>query len=362
MRLVVIFGLSLAVACHAEWPQFRGNPQLTGVTTANPPKNPRVLWTYEGGDAIESSAAIVGGVVYVGVGNGEVIALDFQTGKLKWKYKAGDLIGESSPAVHDGTVYIGDLAGVIHAINAADGKPRWTFKTGGEIKSSPVIASGKVLIGSYDGSLYAIDAAKGQLAWQYKTKAQVHATPAVGDGVAFISGCDGILRAIRIADGQQAYEIEVGAYTGASPAIDGQFAYFGTYNNEVVGVNLARRRIIWRYEHPQRKFPFYATAAVWKGKVFAGGRDKMLHALDTKTGKALWTFMTKARVDSSAVVTPDGRVFFGSNDGTFYAVDGNTGKEVWKFSAGAAISASPAMEGDRIIISAQDGRIYCLGS
>ena len=72
MRLVVFLGLIVAVACHADWPQFRGNPQLTGVTTANPPKNPRVLWTYEGGDAIESSAAIVGGVVYVGVGNGEV--------------------------------------------------------------------------------------------------------------------------------------------------------------------------------------------------------------------------------------------------------------------------------------------------
>jgi outer membrane protein assembly factor BamB len=234
-------------------------------------------------------------------------------------------------------------------------------KTAGEIKSSPVIASGKVLIGSYDGNLYAVDAVKGELAWQYKTKAQVHATPAVSNGLAFISGCDGILRAIRIADGQQAYEIEIGAYTGASPSIDGQNAYFGTYNNEVVGASLARRRILWRYEHPQRKFPFDATAAVSNGKVFAGGRDKMMHALDAKTGKEIWSFMTKARIDSSPVLTQDGRLFFGSNDGTFYALDSNSGKEVWKFSAGAAISASPAMDGDHIVISAQDGRIYCLG-
>lgn len=360
MRLVVI--LCFAIACRADWPQFRGDPQLTGVAAANPAKAPRLLWTYEAGDAIESSAAIVGGVVYSGVGNGELVAIDLQSGKLKWKYKGGELIGESSPAVQNGVVYIGDLGGVLHAINAADGKVKWTFKTGGEIKSSPVVASGKVLVGSYDGSLYAVDAAKGQLAWQYKTKAQVHATPAVAGGLAYISGCDGVLRAIRISDGQQAYEVTIGAYTGASPAIEGQSAWFGTYNNEVVSADLARRRIVWRYEHPQRKFPFYATAAVWNGKVFAGGRDKMLHALDAKTGKALWTFMTKARIDSSPVVTPDGRVFFGSNDGTFYAVDGNTGKEVWKFSAGAAISTSPAMDGDRIVISAQDGRIYCLGS
>ena len=172
---------------------------------------------------------------------GEVLALDLQTGKLRWKYKAGEGIGESSPAVANGVVYIGDLDGTIHAINAADGKPRWKLKTAGEIKSSPVVVSGKVLIGSYDGNLYAVDAAKGELAWQYKTKAQVHATPAVANGLAFISGCDGILRAIRIADGQQAYQVEIGSYTGASPAIEGQNAYFGTFNNEVVAASLQRR-------------------------------------------------------------------------------------------------------------------------
>ena len=93
-------------------------------------------------------------------------------------------------------------------------------------------------------------------------------------------------RAIRIADGQQAYEIEIGAYTGASPAIEGQNAYFGTYQQRSGrGESGTPREIIWRYEHPERKFPFYATAAVWKGKVFAGGRDKMMHALDAKSGQ-----------------------------------------------------------------------------
>lgn len=359
MRLVIF--LAIAFACRADWLQFRGNPELTGVTTANPPKAPRLLWTYETGDAVESSSAIAGGVVYVGVGTGEVVALDLQTGKLRWKYKAGDGIGESSPSVVNGVVYIGDLTGTLHAINAADGKERWVFKTAGEIKSSPVVSEGKVIFGSYDGSLYAVDAAKGELAWQYRTGAQVHATPAIVNGLTFISGCDGILRAIRIADGKQVYQIEIGSYTGASPAIHGQFAYFGTFDNEVMAADLQKRRILWRYADTQRKFPFYATAAVWNEKIYIGGRDKILHALNAKTGKELWNFPTKARIDSSAVVTPDGRLFFGSNDGNLYSVDANTGKEIWKFTAGAAISASPAMDDDRIVISSQDGRVYCLG-
>ena len=47
-----------------------------------------------------------------------------------------------------------------------------------------------------------------------------------------------------------------------------------------------------------------------------GGRDKMVHALDAKTGKAHWTFMTNARVESSPAIVGN-RVFVGSTDGRF---------------------------------------------
>ena len=53
----------VALSLHAQdWPQFRGNLALTGVTTAAVPDTLKLLWTYEMGDAIESSAAIVGGM------------------------------------------------------------------------------------------------------------------------------------------------------------------------------------------------------------------------------------------------------------------------------------------------------------
>jgi hypothetical protein len=48
----------------------------------------KVQWTYEAGDAIESSAAIADGVVYVGSASGELHAVGLADGKLRWKYKA----------------------------------------------------------------------------------------------------------------------------------------------------------------------------------------------------------------------------------------------------------------------------------
>ena len=112
---------------------------------SGPPATLKLLWTYDAGDLIDSSAAIVDGVVYVGGGDGDLLALDLATGKLRWKYATGNLIGESSPAVGPDAVYIGDLGGLVHAVSLRDGKPLWTFKTGSEIKSSPVVVGDVVL-------------------------------------------------------------------------------------------------------------------------------------------------------------------------------------------------------------------------
>jgi outer membrane protein assembly factor BamB len=42
-------------------------------------------------------------------------------------------------------------------------------------------------------------------------------------------------------------------------------------------------------------------------------------------------------------------------------LDLGTGKKLWDFEAGAPLSASPAIAAGRIVIGAQDGRLYCFG-
>src|SRR6188474_3447252 len=77
------------------WLQFRGDPGLTGAArSALPPL--KVAWTHEAGGTIDSSAAIADGVVFVGSGSGDLLALDLGTGKRLWSYPTGAEIGESS--------------------------------------------------------------------------------------------------------------------------------------------------------------------------------------------------------------------------------------------------------------------------
>jgi len=327
-----------------NWSQFRGNPQLTGIAPVAPPAKLTLRWSFEAGDSIDSSPAIADGTAYIASGNGDLVALDVASGMLRWKYASGASIGESSPAVGGGAVFFGDLNGTFHAVNARDGTRLWTFKTGSEIKSSPTLVEDLVLFGSYDTYLYALEARTGKVRWKLRTDGPVHATPSVRGRVVYITGCDENFRGVRLSDGAVLFKVPTGAYTGASPVLDERRAYFGTFNYEVLGVDLRTHKIAWRYHNPDHEFPFYSSAVVIDGRVIVGGRDKSIHAIDAATGKRVWMFATKARVD-----------------GRLYVLDAGTGEKLWEFDAGSAVTGSPAIAAGRVVIGAGDGKVYCFG-
>jgi glucose dehydrogenase len=74
---------------------------------------------------------------------------------------------------------------------------------------------------------------------------------------------------------------------------------------------------------------------------------KIVHALDAATGKEVWSFAARARIDSSPPIV-DGREYIGSNDGRLYVLDL------------AKLSASPAVGAGRLVIGNQDRKIFCL--
>src|SRR4051794_6241745 len=85
---LVFIGASLASA--ADWPLFRGDPLQTGIAKEELPGPLAERWKVRLGNDIESTAAIVGGTVYIGSFDQTLYALHLKTGKEKWKYKAGD--------------------------------------------------------------------------------------------------------------------------------------------------------------------------------------------------------------------------------------------------------------------------------
>jgi len=356
---------ALATAAGSDdWTMFRGDPQLAGTAAGDLPPQLEPLWTFQAGTEIESSAAIVGGIVYVGSLDGDLHAVDLESGKPRWKYEAADAI-KSSPSVRHGTVYFGDESGLFHAVDAGTGERRWTFQTDGGIVSSANFSGDRVVFGSYDNHLYGLEMKDGSLAWKVETGSYVHGTPAIvklGDDEAAIStGCDGLLRVVRVRDGEQIRAVELGGYVACSPAVRGVRAVVGTFENQALGVDLESGEILWKYENPDRHFPFYASPALGAELAVLGGRDKLVHAVNTSTGEAAWTLPAGARVDSSPVIVGD-RVVVASTAGEIFILDLATGEPVWQFETGSSFLASPSVAGGKLVIGSLDGVLYCFGA
>ncbi|MCH7994646.1 MAG: PQQ-binding-like beta-propeller repeat protein [Planctomycetes bacterium] len=347
-------------ATEDSWPMFRGDPQLTGVARCSLPEDLAVLWTFETQDPITSTAAIVDGVVYVGSMDEYFYALDLKSGKLKWKYKAKGAV-QSSPLVVGSLVVFGDEEGVIHALDRAKGVMRWTFVTDGQVISSANFKDGKILVGSYDDFLYCLSAKDGTLVWKHETDGYLHGSPGVIDGIVVAAGCDARLHILQVSDGKPQPSVSMGSVVGASASLVGSSVYIGTYGGEVLGIDWKAKKVAWRHRDADREFPILASAAVTDKMVITGGRDKSVRALDRESGKLVWKFATKARVDSSPVIVGE-RVFVGSSDGNLYGLDLKTGKKLWHYETGAPITASPAVAAGCLVVGTEDGLLYCFGS
>jgi outer membrane protein assembly factor BamB len=352
--------VSLWFVCSAkaDWPQFRGNPLQTGVAPFTLPDPLAVLWKFKAGDAIEATAAIVGGVVYVGSFDSHLYAVDLATGTLKWKYKASPI--KAAPSVKGGAVYVGDEDGIFHCVDAATGKNRWTFETGAEITSSANFDGDRILFGSGDQMLYCVSA-DGKLAWKFKVPGgPVMGSPAVVQGRTFVAGCDSMLHVIDTANGKETGGVDLDGQVGASAAVAGDRLFVGTMTNQVQAVDWKKTEIAWSFEPAEHPQAFFASPAVTDKLVVVGSRDKLVYALDRQTGKQVWTFPTKRKVDSSPVAA-GARVYVGSLDGNLYVLDLAKGKEVQRLELGRGIAASPAVSDGRLVIGTVDGTLYCLG-
>jgi outer membrane protein assembly factor BamB len=351
---------------------FRGDPQCDGVAPQNLPEKLEVLWKRSFKDAaFEATAVIDAGVVYIGGLDGHLRALTLATGEEKWKFDR-ELGFKAPAAVRNGLVYIGDADGHFFCLDAATGAKRWQVTTEAEINAGANFVGRSVLVGSQDGSLYALDGQTGKQEWKYSIDNMIQCTPTVNDNHAFIAGCDGKLHIIPIEFGPpnaarspgsrigKPITVDIQDPTGATPAAHGSYVYFGTQGSRFFAIDWRQAKIAWTFE-PQRKQPFQSSAAVAGGLVVVGGRDRLVHAIDAKTGQERWSFPTRGRIDCSPVISGS-RVFIGSADGRLYGLDLQTGHKIWEYEAGGAFTSSPAVADGRLLIANDDGDVFCFGS
>lgn len=360
--LAVVTSCWTMISPAADWPVFRGNAGLTGMAAGELKLPLKLLWRFETGDEVRSTAVIGDGVVYVGSTDKKLYALDLKSGALRWTFEAGDAIEAPALLVGD-LVVVGALDGALYAVDMASGTNRWTVKTGDRIMGAAsridTVTPPRIVFGSYDNILRCISLT-GRPIWEYETENFINGSPAVAGGRVFIAGCDAKLHVVSATDGTLLRSIEVGSYVAASPVATDAHAYVGNYDGKLLAVDLKQHRFAWTYGETGDA-PLFSSPAVSDALVIVGGRDERVHAVARADGKPRWTFKCGGDVDSSPVIC-DGKVLFGSRDGRLYAVGLGDGKERWAYEIGGAIVGSPAVADGIVVIGAEDGAVYAFSS
>jgi outer membrane protein assembly factor BamB len=163
-----------------RWPMYRFDPARQGDAPRMLVKPPyRPLGFFRARSLVEFPPAVAYGRLYFANADGTLFAVDTSKVKARWTFRAGRCTA-ATPAVDGHTVYMSflnkppcnatrsGLDGEVVALNADTGKVRWRV-TIGPTESSPLVVDGVVYVGDWTVKVYALTAATGATSWSFQT-------------------------------------------------------------------------------------------------------------------------------------------------------------------------------------------------
>jgi len=222
-------------------------------------------------------------------------------------------------------VFIGSCAGSFYALDRQTGQKRWSYdihKDGDQTSfhGNPLITENSIIIGTDGqgiGHVYAFEIATGKLLWKYRL---TRGTPG-----------------------------NFGATTDIVRA--GTSAYVVTIGDELICLDIKTGRLNWSFQSgfARDKFVWSRRPVVAARRVFFGGIDGILYALDAKTGKEIWKRDLGSRI-SAHLASYGGDIYLGTANGHFYRISQKTGAVVKDLDLGVTPVGVPVITGDTLLV------------
>lgn len=148
-------------------------------------------------------------------------------------------------------------------------------------------------------------------------------------------------------------------------AIGGDAAYVGDVDGTLHAVDLKSGKALWTYKTEGEGFettPLVLHSAKHGGPlVLIGDLGGVFHAVTAKDGKPAWKVETSTSIHSSANAAPDGKsIVFGNDGAEIYCLNVDDGSEVWKASAGDRVNSAPAISNDAALVSGCDAKLRAI--
>ena len=294
----------------------------------------RWAFAFDGANRARSQPLYIGDMLITGSHNGEVLALDQQSGCVRWSFQASSEVRTAivaDPTASSGSqqLYFGDVLGNVYAINALTGAAVWRTRAddhpNATITGTPSLYEDRLYVPvsalevsnamdplyeccTFRGSVVALDRANGKIDWQSYTIEQEPVARGKNPSGATRYGPSGAVVWNSPSIDIKRRRLYVGTGENASsPATD--------TSDAIIAMNLADGSIAWSWQGtsgdawntacgtdqpdncPEEDGPDYdfgaatliATTKEGQDLVVGGQKSGLVHAIDADTGKLKWS-------------------------------------------------------------------------
>jgi eukaryotic-like serine/threonine-protein kinase len=210
---------------------------------------------YDRADYYQSSPVVHNDKVFFGMGDC-LYVVNVSNGTMVWNYKTGNLV-HTKPAISNEKVIFGSYDGNVYALNNQTGSLIWKFKTvghryfpNGEAMGDPVVSKNQVFIGARDYNFYAIEVNTGYCHWNKQfPKGWALSATVLKDSVLYLGTSDDyVMIAMDPRFGTESWRTAVKYNIFGGMALSESMGYVGTLMGKVFGIDLKTGAIKWTFE------------------------------------------------------------------------------------------------------------------
>lgn len=258
-----------------------------------------------------SAPAAFGQVAFFGTTSGNVYAYDMSTRSMKWSYQGQGSFSYSSPVIDDGVVYVsGERDGIV-ALAADSGAVKWKIKAD-QVLYRPAIKGDNLVVYGVEGMLLSLNKKTGTKNWQTKLGRKFGATAILDDQV-FVTHDLGEIRAYSLADGTLRWKSNKDGGTQTGLALFNDTVIYGEEFGNIVALDAHSAAQKWKFKTKKR-----CLSPIVAGEtVYTSCGDHHLYAIDPQTGQLKWKFDWKR--NGPLPTFANGVMYFLGSDGILQA-------------------------------------------
>ncbi len=348
-------------ACAAD------RPKPTPLQTVTPKIAAREVWNASiGSIGYPMGATVRNGVLFVAAGNGELRALQVDTGAEVWRASAGSAIaaGVGSDGRYTSVVTRGNEVVTFDA-----GREVWRQRVPSSVVTPPLVAGERVFVMGVDRAVHAFDAVDGRRLWSLSrpgdalTLAQAGVLSAfrntllVGQGLR-LAGVDPLRGTVQ-------WEVPLAAARGSNeverladllgPAVRvGDRVCARAFQSAVGCADAAKGSVLW-----SRTVGGIQAVAADADLVFGADASDRITAWRADSGDVAWTNEKLLYRGLSGALAVGPSLVFGDSEGYVHFLATATGDLQMRLPTdGKAVIGTPVLSGATLVVTTQSGGVY----